>query len=152
MVLKLDTNLYKSKNRQQKQNIVRLCVKLNVLKLIAMPLIIEEIKKCGIPECDITSCTKTYVQFALPLSCYVQDTDFYEKLGVFTKSLTERMITTFGVFLKENKDNNLQSMIINLLGNKEYRLKSSVYYSSKHGYKSTFEILDTVDNVWSLRV
>ena len=147
MVLKYDSNLYKS--RSLTQNIARLCVKKSVLKKLAMPMILQEIKGAGIPEDDITSHTSTYIQFALPFC--VNDDKFYEKMKTIGDKLRAHMTSKFGFLLKDNKDNNLQSLIIGLLNNRDYRLKASVYHASKHGHDTTFDILDTVDKVWSLR-
>jgi hypothetical protein len=130
------------------QNIARLCVKKNVLKKLAMPLIIEELKAVGIPADEISS-TSTYIQFALPFC--VDDREFVVKRRTFADNLNNRMVSKFGFLLVENKDDNLQSLIIGMLGNRDYRFKSSVYYAEKHGSKATFELIDTIDNVWSLR-
>lgn len=142
MVLKYNPNMYKSKSDH---NIARLCLKKHVLTKITIPLLIEELKNAGIPEEDICSSTKTFIQFALPFSKTVPL--FWDRLTVFMYKLREHMEKRFEPLLK--KDNNLQSLIIDMLNNREFRLKSSVYYASKHGHKATFDLLDTINNVWS---
>lgn len=147
MSLKYDSSLYKS--RSLTQNIARLCVKKSVLKKLAMPTILQELKAAGIPDEDITSQTSTYIQFALPFC--VDDSAFCEKKRDLANRLRTHMTSKFGFLLKENKDDNLQSLIIGLLNNRDYRLKSSVYYAAKNGHDATFDVLDKIDNVWSLR-
>ena len=66
-------------------------------------------------------------------------------------SLRDRMADKFKFLLVDNKDANLQSSIIGMLNNKDYRLRASVYYSAKHGPAETFDLLDRIDTVWSLR-
>lgn len=147
MSLKYDSRLYKS--RSLTENIARLCIKKSVLKKIAMPTILQELKNAGIPEDDITCQTSTYIQFAMGFC--VEDSAFIEKTRSLTDRLRAHMTSKFGLLLKENRDDNLQSHIICLLNNRDYRLRSSVYYASKNGHEATFDILDKVDKVWSLR-
>lgn len=147
MTLKYDSNRYKS--RSLTQNIARLCVKKNVLKKLAMSLIVDELKAAGVPEDDISSTTSTYIQFALPFC--VNDDEFLAKLYNFVAKIREHMLGRFGFLLKDNKDDNLQSLIIGRLNNRDFRLKSAVYHCSKHGADETLDLLDKIDNVWSLR-
>jgi hypothetical protein len=146
MTLKYDSNLYKSKSLTQ--NISRLCVKKNVLKKLAMSLVVEELKATGIPSGDIRKTTTTYIDFALSFS--VNDDKFNEKLQIFISKLKENMSKRFAFLLKDCKDDNLQSLIIKMLDKKDLRLKSVVHYASKHGSYATFDLLEKIDNVWNL--
>ena len=147
MTLKYDSSRYKNKSLHQ--NVARLCIKKSVLQKIAIPMVVDELKACGIPHNDIISITKTYIQFALPFC--VEHEQFVSKLVEFTNKVKVNMTSRFSFLLIENKDDNLQTLVIKLMENKDYRLQSSIYHASKWGFRATFEVLDKIDNVWSLR-
>lgn len=144
MILKYDPQLFKGKALSQ--NIARLCIKKNVLKQVAMPVIIDQVKNLDL---EIMNTMSTYIQFALPFC--ENDPLFTQKMTSILSSLKDKMYNKFKFLLIENKDSNLQSSIIEMLNNKDYKLRASVYYSAKYGYAATFDLLHMIDNEWSLR-
>jgi hypothetical protein len=49
-------------------------------------------------------------------------------------------------------EDNLQSMVIKLLGNREFKLEAALYFGEKYGAKETLNLIKKIDTTWKLRV
>jgi hypothetical protein len=144
MVLKFDPQLYKS--RSLTQNVARLCVSRRALQKIPMPRVIEELKGIGIPDGDVLRFAKTYVEFALPF--HFEDEAYAAKMTALSSALRDAMTGRFGALFHADRDC-LQSRIVHLMQNADFRLSASIHHASRHGHEQTLHLLETIDCTWS---
>lgn len=113
-------------------------------------MIKDECIAFGVPPSDVR-CTRQYVEVYIPIEKkspvpYLDNmVDYRPILGHLRKCVKEKWS---GMVVA---DRNLQSHIIGLLENKDFRLRASIEFAGKNGAPPTLDLLDTIDKIWKLR-
>ena len=143
-------DLYMSKSLTH--NIARISVKQTILKKYnIIPLIVKElIEKFEYTEANI-KIQKLHIDF--PVIAWKTDPQALRDFGVKLKTHLKTCITENWNNNIIVSDDNLQSHIIKLfMKNPKFKLEASIHYASKYGAKNTLDLLDTIENQWSIRV